>query len=268
VLRIALTLPAEAAEEAIDALVPLLPRGVHQTQLSGGRTEISFYERAADLPPREQLEAAAGTAEWTEEEVPEDPLERRRLHGRAWEVAGRLRVRSPDDPPGDGALPELVIESAAGAFGTGAHPTTRGCLELLLELEPGGGLADLGCGSGVVAIAAARLGWEPVYGLDFDQRSVDATARNAQRNGVEVRAVLVDLREIPAPPAHTLVANLSLDIHERLAETLSPATVRVVVSGITASQEPAATLAYARAGLVVHGHRFGGGWATLLLERP
>ena len=96
-------------------------------------TELSFYEHAADLPPREQLEAAAGTADWTEEEVPDDPLERRRLHGRAWEVAGRLRVRSPDDPPGDGSLPELVIESAAGAFGTGAHPTTRMCLELLLS---------------------------------------------------------------------------------------------------------------------------------------
>ena len=93
------------------------------------------------------------------------------------------------------------------------------------------GLADLGCGSGVVAIAAARLGWEPVYGLDFDERSVEATRRNAQRNGVEVHAVLVNLREIPAPPAHTLVANIPLDIHERVAETLSPATARVVVSG-------------------------------------
>ena len=159
--------------------------------------------------------------------MPDSREERRRRAGRAWTVAGRLRVRSPEDPPSaDGAL-EVVIEPAPGAFGTGAHPTTRGCLELLLELEPGGGLADLGCGSGVVAIAAARLGWEPVYGLDFDERSVEATGRNAQRNGVEVRAVLVDLREIPAPPAHTLVANIPLDIHERVAATLSPATARV-----------------------------------------
>jgi ribosomal protein L11 methyltransferase len=183
-------------------------------------------------------------------------------------VAGRLRVRSPDDPPAANGLLDVVIEPAPGAFGTGAHPTTRACLELLLELEPGGGLADLGCGSGIIAIAAARLGWEPVYGLDFDQRAVDATGRNAQRNGVEVRAVLVDLRGIPAPPAHTLVANLPLDIHERLAETLSPATAQLVVSGITASQEPAATLAYARAGLVAQGQRAGEGWATLLLGRP
>jgi ribosomal protein L11 methyltransferase len=267
VRRVALTLRADAVEPVLDRLMPLLPQGVYERALDAGRTEIAFF--GAALPAGAELDALVGEALLgrEEEDVPDSRQERRRRAGRAWTVAGRLRVRSPDDPPAADGLLEVVIEPAPGAFGTGAHPTTRGCLELLLELEPGGGLADLGCGSGVVAIAAARLGWEPVYGLDFDQRSVDATGRNAQRNGVEVRAVLVDLREIPAPPAHTLVANLSLDVHERLAETLSPATARVVVSGITASQEPAATLAYARAGLVVHGHRFGGGWATLLLER-
>ena len=80
--------------------------------------------------------------------------------------------------------------------------------------------------------------------------------------------MLADLREIPAPPAHTLVANIPLDIHERVAGTLSPATARVVVSGITASQEAAATAAYARAGLALQGRRVAGGWAALLLGRP
>ena len=105
-LRIAFTLPPDAAEEAIDRLVPLLPRGVHQREAGDGAIELSFYERAADLPPREQLRAAAGVAEWSEQEVPDDPRERRRLHGRAWEIAGRLRVRSPDAPPGEGSLPD------------------------------------------------------------------------------------------------------------------------------------------------------------------
>ena len=159
--RIAFTLPDDAAQEAIDALVPLLPRGVHERPLEDGRTEVWFYEHADALPPRAELEEAAGIAGFDEEDVPDDVNERRARHGRAWEVAGRLRVRSPHDPPGDGALPELVIESAAGAFGTGAHPTTRMCLELLLGLPPGGPFADLGCGAGVLAIAAAKLGWEP-----------------------------------------------------------------------------------------------------------
>lgn len=266
--RVALTLRADAVEAVLDRLMPLLPQGVYERTLDPERTEVAFF--GDGLPAAAELDALAGDALLgrEEEEVSDSREERRRRAGRAWTVAGRLRVRSPDDPPSaDGAL-EVIIEPAPGAFGTGAHPTTRGCLELLLELEPGGGLADLGCGSGVVAIAAARLGWDPVYGLDFDERAVEATGRNARRNGVEVRAVLVDLREIPAPPAHTLVANIPLDIHERVAETLSPATARVVVSGITASQEPAATAAYARAGLVPQGRRVGGGWATLLLGRP
>ena len=265
--RVALTLRADAVEAVLDRLMPLLPWGVYERPLDPERTEVAFF--GDGLPPAAELDALAGDALLgrEEEDVPDSREERRRRAGRAWTVAGRLRVRSPDDPPAADAELDVVIEPAPGAFGTGAHPTTRGCLELLLELEPVSGLADLGCGSGVVAIAAARLGWDPVYGLDFDERSVEATRRNAQRNGVEVHAVLVNLREIPAPPAHTLVANIPLDIHERVAETLSPATARVVVSGITASQEPAATAAYTRAGLAPQGRRVGGGWAALLLGR-
>src|SRR5829696_3223261 len=100
VRRIAFTLPDDAAQEAIDALVPLLPRGVHERDVGDGRTEVSFFERADALPPRGELEQAAGTTDLHEEEVPDDPRERRARHGRAWEIAGRLRVRSPHDPPG------------------------------------------------------------------------------------------------------------------------------------------------------------------------
>jgi ribosomal protein L11 methyltransferase len=266
--RVALTLRAEAVEEVLDVLMPLLPQGVYERVLDRGRTEVAFFSDG--LPAGAELDALAGEAllERAEEEVPDSRAERRRRAGRAWTVSGRLRVRSPDDaPPADDAL-DVVIEPAPGAFGTGAHPTTRACLELLLELAPGGGLADLGCGSGVVAIAAARLGWEPVYGIDFDERSVGATERNAERNGVAVRAVLADLSEIPAPPANTLVANIPLAIHEHVAGSLSPGTAQVIASGITSTQEAAASAAYGRAGLVPRDRRVGGGWAALWLARP
>ena len=137
------------------------PRGVHERALAGGRTEVSFYEHAADLPPRAALAAAAGTADARRDGGPGRPD---RAPPAATAARGRWRggcaSARPDDPPGDGTLPELVIEAAAGAFGTGAHPTTRMCLELLLDIEPGGPFADLGCGAGVLAIAAAhaRLG--------------------------------------------------------------------------------------------------------------
>jgi ribosomal protein L11 methyltransferase len=266
VLRIAFTLPTEAAEEAIDALVPLLPRGVHQRELPGGRTELSFYEHAADLPPRDELEAAAGTAEWAEEEVPDDPLERRRLHGRAWEVAGRLRVRSPADPPGDGAVPELVIESAAGAFGTGAHPTTRMCLELLLSLEPGGPFADLGCGAGTLAIAAARLGWAPVLAVDHEPQSVAATRRNAERNGVRLEALELDLQAVAPPPAPTLAANVPPPVHAPVARGLAPAVIHVIASGFVESELDEVVALYAAAGFALAA-RLGSGWQAVLLER-
>ena len=182
-----MTVRADAVEAVLDALVPLLPRGVHERDLGDGRAELAFHEHRDALPPRATLEAAAGAAllGWAEEEVPDDPRERRRRYGRGWTVAGRLRVRGPDDAPGDGALPELVIEAGGGAFGTGAHPTTRMCLELLLDLEPAGGFADLGCGAGVLAIAAAAA--RLVAGARARPRAAerrrDAPQRRAQRGG-------------------------------------------------------------------------------------
>src|SRR5687768_16932746 len=103
-LRTALIVPAAAVEEVMDALVPLLPRGVHERAAGDGTVELAFYERPDALPPQAELEAAADghVLRWESEEVPDDPLERRRRFGRAWEIAGRLRVRSPADPPGDG----------------------------------------------------------------------------------------------------------------------------------------------------------------------
>jgi ribosomal protein L11 methyltransferase len=264
--RVALTLRADAVEAVLDGLMPLLPQGVYERDVGEGRVEVAFYGVA---PGGAELDALAGAAlvARREEEVPDSREERRRRAGRAWEVAGRLRVRAPSDAPSAGADLEVVIESAPGAFGTGAHPTTRMCLELLLELEPGGGLADLGCGSGVVAIAAARLGWDPVIALDHDRRAVDATWENAQRNDAEVRALLADLREVPPPPARTLAGNVPLEIHERVAAALSPETERVVVTGITASQAAAAEAFYAAAGMAVEARRTAGGWAALRLGR-
>jgi ribosomal protein L11 methyltransferase len=268
VLRVALTVRADAVEPVLDALVPLLPRGVHERDLGDGRTELAFHEHRDALPPRAELEAAAGDAllDWAEEEVPDDPRERRRRYGRGWTVAGRLRVRGPDDAPGDGNLPELVIEAGGGAFGTGAHPTTRMCLALLLDLEPGGAFADLGCGAGVLAIAAAGLGWSPVLALDHEPQSVAATRRNAARNGAEVEALEGDLLRIPPPPVPVLAANVPQALHEVLASRLPAATHTVIASGFSASERGAVEAAYAAAGLAV-AERRGEAWQALRLER-
>ena len=99
-----------------------------------------------------------------------------------------------------------------------AHDTTRLCLELLLEIEPGGALVDLGCGSSVLAIAAAKLGWDPVTGVDHERESVRATAENAAANGVAVTAEHHDLvHDGPGPGALTVVANLLGPLLRRVA---------------------------------------------------
>jgi ribosomal protein L11 methyltransferase len=264
--RVALTLRADAVEDVLDGLLPLLPQGVYERALGGGRAEVAFY---GDAPGGDALEALAGDALLAreEEDVPEGPEERRRRVGRAWEVGGRLCVRGPGDPPAAPGVHEIVIEPATGAFGSGAHPTTRMTLELLLGLEPGGGLADLGCGAGVVAIAAAQLGWEPVFGVDVEGKAVDATRRNAERNGVEVHAVRADLREVPPPPAGTLAANMPLYVHERVASRLDPATQHVIVSGIVNDSVPAALELYAAAGLSERARLSEQGWTALWLAR-
>ena len=264
--RIAFTLPPDRAEDAVDALVPLLPRGVHERTLPDGSVEVSFYEHADALPPRAALTEAAGTDALDEQDVPDDPLERRRLHGRGWEVGGRLRVRSPDDAPGDGRLPEIVIEATAGAFGTGAHPTTRMCLELLLALEPGGPFADLGCGAGTLAIAAAALGWDPVLAVDHEPQSVAAAARNAARNGTAVEALELDLAAAAPPPAPTIAANVPPAIHVHVAAGLAPAVIHVIASGFVESEHDDVVALYAAAGFAAR-ERLGSGWQAVLLER-
>jgi ribosomal protein L11 methyltransferase len=266
VLRTALIVPAAAVEDVMDALVPLLPRGVHERDAGEGTVELAFYERAEALPPRAELEAAAGghALRWESEDVADDPLERRRRFGFAWEVAGRLRVRSPADPPGDGALPELVIESAAGAFGTGAHPTTRMCLELLLGMEAGGPFADLGCGAGVLAVAAAKLGWEPVLAVDHEPQSVEAARRNAARNGAAVDALELDLLAVAPPPAPTLAANVPPPVHAALASRLAPVVIHVIASGFVAAEREQVVAAYAGFAPLA---RLGDGWQAVLLGR-
>ncbi len=259
--RVVLTLRSDAVEDVLDALMPLLPQGVYQRALDDDRAEVAFY---GDTPGGAELDALAGDALLAREE--EDVAARRRV-SRAWEVAGRIRVRSPNDPPGDG-LPEIVIEPVDGAFGTGAHPTTRMSLELLLQVDADGGLADLGCGAGVLALAAARLGWDPVFAVDVEERAVESTRRNAARNGLAVQAVQVDLREVPPPPASTLAANLPFFVHEHVARGLNPATDHVIASGIVDDQATATRDLYAAAGLSERARRSANGWATLWLARP
>ena len=144
------------------------------------------------------------------------------------------------------------------AFGTGAHATTHLTLELLQELEPGS-LLDVGCGSGVLSVAAAKLGFEPVIGIDIDDAAIEATLANATVNGAIVTAFRADGLADALPTTDVAVANVSLDVVERLL--LGLAAGRAVTSGYLERDEPHVE------GWRHISRRERDGWAADLLER-
>ena len=279
--RVTFRLPAAEKEDLLDALLPLLPAGVRERPLEDGHVELA----ALAPPPRAMLEAAAGHAldGWDEHEVPADWRARRaRFGGGAFRV-GRLRVRSPWDPPGGPGELDLVLERTGGGFGSGSHPTTRMCLALLLELAPAGGAADLGCGLGTLAIAAARLGWAPVAGVDRMAGAVDAARANGERNGVAVAWRAADLESEPVPARRAAArerAAAGARARRRRARRGAPpatataasaataATARhVIASGLVPAELATATARYATAGWTVAAALEEAGWTAVRLER-
>jgi ribosomal protein L11 methyltransferase len=272
VIRLALRVARADAEIALAELLELAPGGVEEVD-HGDSVEYAVYGAPGELPSLPDLRAAAGAAlvEVSTTEVADDWAQRWRAFHRPLTVAGRLHVRPPWAPaPGPGLL-DVVIDPGQ-AFGTGAHDTTRLCLELLAEAEPGGGLVDLGCGSGVLAIAAARLGWEPVLGVDHEAESVAATRENAAVNGVAMGVQRFDLlRDGPAPVAPTVVANLLRPLLLQLARTgfaggEAAAPRLLIASGLLREEADEVAAAFAdRQGLRETARRERGDWAALAL---
>jgi ribosomal protein L11 methyltransferase len=248
--RLAFRVPAADKESVLDAVLPLLPAGVRERE-DGDWVELSSF--AGALPARAALEAAAGPlAGWSEEDVPADWRDRRaRFGGGGTLVRDRVFIRSPyDPPPADGVI-DVVVERRASAFGSGSHPTTQMCVALMLDLEPAGGAADLGCGIGTLAIAAAKLGWAPVVAVDRVPPAVELARENVERNGVAVECAVADLAVDDVPPAALLLVNAPPPVHERVAAALTAEVRHVVISGIVAGEAEAVLAAYRAAGCTV-----------------
>jgi len=272
VIRLAVRVPRAAAEIVLAELLELAPGGLEETDVSHGVVEYALYGAPGELPDLPALRAAAGDAlvEVATSEVPDDWADRWKAWHRPVDVAWRfrrLRVRPPwEEALADEAGTDLVIDPGQ-AFGTGAHHTTRLCLELLLELEPGGALADWGSGSGVLAIAAARLGYSPVLAVDVEPASLEASANNARVNGAEVEVRRVNLRRRPAPWAPTVTANLVRPLLLDVARLLERAPDRLIASGLLREEADEVVAALGAHGLRQRDRRFGGEWAAVLLER-
>ncbi len=172
---------------------------------------------------------------------------------------------------------EVVIALDPGmAFGTGLHPTTRLCLIGLERLADDGRLAgasvvDVGCGSGILSVTAARFGAARVLGLDIDPIAVEATTANARRNRV-ARRVRAREGSLPAAdgPFDVVLANLIAGLLVRLAAALYDATApggKLLASGIYVDREPEVRRALAAAGFHVTGRDTEGDWVALDAER-
>jgi ribosomal protein L11 methyltransferase len=148
-------------------------------------------------------------------------------------VVGRFWIGPPWEEQPAGV--ESVVIDPGRAFGTGAHPTTRLTLALLQEQRPGS-LLDVGCGSGVLSVAAALLGFGPVVAVDVEAPSVEATRANASANGVALDVRLVGPGD-PLPRADVVVANISLESVDALILRIDCGTL--VTSGYLASADPA-----------------------------
>jgi ribosomal protein L11 methyltransferase len=192
--------PYELAEQARATFSRLCPTGWEEREHSGELELATYAGSECEMRLREAfgvVRVAQLTPDWSE---------RWRQFHRSARV-GPLWVGPPLERPPADAL--AVVVDPGMAFGTGAHPTTRLCLELLLEQRPCP-VVDIGCGSGVLAIAAVKLGFGPVIAIDCDPAAVDATCANAAMNAVSLDVCLSDIRENALPEADLALANLEL----------------------------------------------------------
>ncbi len=262
-IRLAVRVHRRQAELVLAELLELAPSGVEEVEVSPEVVEYAVYGAPGELPAVPALRAAAGGAyvDVRSEEIADDWADRWRTFHRPLTIADRLTVRPPWEPPARTEI-EIVIDPGR-AFGTGAHATTALCLEMLLDEKARGSLIDLGCGSGVLAIVAARLGFEPVLALDHDPVAIEATVENAARNGVELSARRLDMLREQVPDAQLVVANVLAGPLMRWAAGQRTLPSRLILSGLLIGEADEVAAAFARRGLIERERRSRGDWAAL-----
>jgi ribosomal protein L11 methyltransferase len=272
-IRLAVRCAPEYAEHVMANLLELAPNGLEEER-GPGWVEFAIYGPPGEVPDLGELRAAAGGSlvDVTTTSVPDDWADRWADFHRPIEVGGRIGVRPSWWDPPDGLI-DVVVDPGR-AFGTGGHPTTRLSLALLIELaeggEAGGPLADWGTGSGVLAIAAAKLGFSTVIGCDREEASLEMARANAEANGVELELLRVDVREEAPPVRPTVAANLTANLLEECARHLAQADQipnALVCSGMLESEIDRVASPFAEVGLPAARTRVDGEWGALLLRR-
>lgn len=275
-MRLTALVAAGDADVAVAECHALTGVGCMQGDPVDGRVALDIWMPAADSPgagPLGDHLAAVGIAAEVTECVQDDSWRDALRDFHQPVVAGRVRVRPPWVGPVAG-MHDVVIDPGM-AFGTGQHPTTRTALELLQRIPARGAVLDAGCGSGVLAIAARRLGLGPVVAIDFDPDAVSATTRAARANMVDGIAVQrATIGEDPLPARPILLANITLEVLTVLADQLADTgtggdaagVAHAVLSGLREHEVDAAVAVFAPLGLAEAERLPEGGWASVRLQ--
>ena len=268
IVEVVLRVPAEREEDAIAHLAEFSPGGFRSDPIpAAGVVEFGVFVDADVAATVEAYLVRAGVPVSSSHvvDVPEDWNEKWKEFHKAV-LIGELWVGPPwlaHEIPASGYRP-VVIEPGQG-FGTGAHPTTHLMLALL-QAQPRSGVLDVGCGSGVLAVAAALLGFGPIEAIDNDPVAIEATVDNLKRNNVEalVKVRLVDAERDALPRADLVLANLTLEPLRGVATKVNAA--RVIVSGLLRSQVDTAEAVFSEYGYVLRERRDREGWVALVLD--
>ena len=270
---------AEQAEAVLEA--ELIGSGIFEIEDGSDRWEVGLYfAEGPDEVSLALLAAAAGAPPFVVSEVPDLDWVAHVRRELSPVVAGRFFVHGGHDADKipEGAEP-LLIE-AAMAFGTGHHGTTKGCLEALERLASDGAapvrIADIGCGTGVLAMAAARLWPHVVLAGDSDPVAVETAAANVIANGLDGRVECVVATGFSHPlleeaaPYDLVLANILMQPLIELAPEMAAriaAGGHTVLSGILVPQAEAVTAAYEAEGFTLARRDDLGEWSTLVMRR-
>ena len=296
-----LELSVEADVEAVEAVSEILGRVAGGTSVQPTRLiRDPNDELSAREDPNAPYVVTAHVAPGPETDATVEATERALWHLQAFGLrpVGSLKVREVDDATWTDAWKEHYVEQRIGrvvivpswvphepkpgdativldpgmAFGTGLHPTTRGCLELLQEVSPmPERVLDVGCGSGVLSLAALRLGALHATALDTDLLAVAATRANAERNGLADGIVAREGTLLPEAEERyqlvlaNLVAAVLVELAPRLAAHVAQGG-RLVAGGIIVGRADEVIGALAAAGLAVVERRDDGEWVALAME--
>lgn len=272
-LALVVTVPVSEAELAADALWSLGASAVEERDVAQDDTVVELWTSLGDDPS--QVAPAAdgfpGRWMWKFVEIEADVAESWRQHAVATWVSSDLVIvpawQQLNRPSGTGVI-EIAIDPG-GAFGLGDHPTTVATLRALRSVQwPGASVLDVGCGSGVLGITAARFGAPRVVAVDLSPAAVEATRRNAERNGV---TAVLDVDRTPVSelegPFDIVLANILAPVLMELAPDLSRLTAPggvLIVSGLLDGKYDHVVEALRPMRLVER--QAGQGWVALLLR--